>query len=93
MAFFIPRTNVIESHEGFRVETLGRTGIRFVEPDRALLLDSEMLAGSAGLILYSDRIKDELTGARAVISIDDRKEIVEKIRAAFRHRGLEIEVV
>ncbi len=50
--FFIPRTNVVESDEGLSVEVLGRTGLRYVEGDRVLLLDSEVLAGSAGLVVY-----------------------------------------
>lgn len=90
VTFFIPRTNVIESDEGFSVEVLGPTGLRYTEPGRTLWLDSEMLAGPAGLILYSGNMKPE--GSAEMISLDDtdRGRIVENVRAAFRFRGFEI---
>lgn len=93
MTFFIPRPNVIESDEGYSVEVLGPTGLRYVEPDRVLWLDSEMLAGPAGLILYSENMK--LEGSEEMIAFDagERDRIVENVRAAFRFRGFEIQVV
>ena len=93
VTFSIPRTNVIESDEGFSVEVLGPTGLRYVELGRTLRLDSEMLAGPAGLILYTGNMK--LEGSADVLSLDaaDRDRIVENVRAAFRFRGFEIQVV
>jgi len=93
VTFFIPRTNVIESDEGFSVEVLGPTGLRYTEPGRALWLDSEMLAGPAGLILYSANMK--LEGSAEMVTLDaiNRNRIVENVRAAFRFRGFEIQVV
>lgn len=93
VTFSIPRTNVIESDEGFSVEVLGPTGLRYIEPGRILWLDSEMLAGPAGLILYSGNMKPE--GSAETITLDsvDRDRIVENVRAAFRFRGFEIQVV
>ncbi len=41
--FSIPRVNFIESDEGFSVETLGRTGLRAVEGDRTMCVNSEIL--------------------------------------------------
>ncbi len=75
------------------MEVLGPTGLRYVDPDRTLWLDSEMLAGPAGLILYSGNMK--LEGSAEMITLDavDRDRILENIRAAFRFRGFEIQVV
>lgn len=93
VTFSIPRTNVIESDDGFSVEVLGPTGLRYTERGRVLRLDSEMLAGPAGLILYSNNMKAE--GSDDFLSLDaaDRFQIVENVRAAFRFRGFEIQVV
>ena len=92
VTFFVPRTNVIESDEGYSVEVLGRTGLRYTEFGRTLWLDSEILAGPASLILYTGNIKVE--GATETASLDalDRNRIVENVRAAFRFRGIEIQV-
>jgi hypothetical protein len=92
--FSIPRVNVIESDEGFSVEVLGQTGLRYVEGQRSLFVDSEVLAAPNAMALYPasirrwDRPHDGPT-------IDDatKHRIVENIRRAFRFRGLEIDVL
>lgn len=93
MTFSIPRTSVIKSDGGFSVEVLGPTGLRYVEPGRTLWLDSEILAGPAGLILYSGNMK--LEGSAKMMTLDalDRNRIVENVRVAFRFWGFEIQVV
>jgi len=94
VTFFIPRTNVIESDEGYSVEVLGPVGLRYAEDGRVLLVDSEMLAGPSGLIVYSGSIKlEEPSQAQLHIDAEDRMRIIENIRAAFKFRGFEIEVV
>jgi hypothetical protein len=92
--FFIPRTNVIESDTGYSVEVLGRAGLRYIEGGQALRVDSEMLAGSSGLVVYSESIKAEvLSRAEEPITDEKRARVIENIRAAFRFRGFEIQVV
>ena len=93
MTFFIPRTNVIESDAGYSVEVLGRVGLRYTEGSRILHIDSEVLAGPSGLIVYSDSIKPE-TPSDSLEPIDpsEKTRIIENIRAAFRFRGIEIQV-
>jgi hypothetical protein len=88
--FTIPRTNVVESDEGFSLEVLGRTGIRFTEQGKTMHIDSEVLQGPSGLIMYTDSITKWDDGE----NVDERmrNKIVENIRAAFRFRGLEIQV-
>jgi hypothetical protein len=91
--FSIPRPNVIESDEGFSVEVLGRTGVRYTEGARTLLVDSEVLMTPAGLVLYPSSISTWDAPADGD-AIDDktRRTIVDNIRRAFRFRGLEIAV-
>jgi hypothetical protein len=42
--FSEPETNVITSSQGFSVEVLGRTGLRYTEGARSAWIDSEVLA-------------------------------------------------
>jgi hypothetical protein len=93
VTFFIPRVNVIESDAGYSVEVLGPVGLRYTEGDRILHIDSEMLAGPSGLIVYSGSIKVEApTSAQEPINSGERTRIIENIRAAFRFRGFEIQI-
>lgn len=91
--FFIPRVNVIESDKGFSVEVLGRTGLCYREGDRSLNVDSEVLMGPTGMVIYASSIRTWAPPCEEE-RIDDarRKQIVENIQAAFRFRGFEIEV-
>lgn len=91
--FVIPRVNVIESDEGFSVEVLGPTSVRYVEGQRSLSVFSEWLVGPRGLIIYPSSIKS-WDPPHKEDPIDDaiRRRIVENIRRAFRFRGLEIGV-
>ena len=89
--FSIPRVNVIESDEGFSVEVLGQTGLRYVEGARAMFVDSEVLAGPAGLVMYTSSIKRwDPPHSAELIDEPTKNRIVDNIRRAFRFRGLEI---
>jgi len=91
--FSIPRPNVIQSTDGFSVEVLGRTGLRYAENGKTLKIDSEVLAGPSGIVVYTDSINhweepnhtEPFTGA-------DRQRIIENVRAAFKFRGYDIEI-
>ncbi len=70
------------------------TGLLYTEGPRNLHVDSEVLAGSHGLIIYSSSIR-VWNGPHAGEIIDEvrRDVIIENIRHAFRFRGFEIEVI
>jgi hypothetical protein len=53
--FTSPRLNLYESSDGFSVEVLGRTGPRYREERRQMFVDSEVLTGSSGIVVYKDR--------------------------------------
>jgi len=89
--FTIPRVNVIESNEGYSVEVLGRTGVRCVRGQRAAFVDSEVLAGPAGLMIIAKSIVKWDDGT--AIFDAERLQIVDDIRRAFGYRGFEIEVI
>jgi hypothetical protein len=92
--FVVPRPNVIKSDEGFSVEVLGMTGLLYTEGPKSLRLDSEVLAGPHGLMIYSSSIRVwNAPHAGEIIDEARRDAIVENIRRAFRFRGFEIEVI
>jgi len=91
--FEIPRVNVIQSDEGFSVEVLGRTGLLYTEGSRSLHIDSEVLAGPSGLVIYTNSIRSwNPPHDNEAIDKSKRDAIVENVRRAFRFRGLEIEI-
>jgi hypothetical protein len=91
--FTIPRVNVIESDEGFSVEVLGRTGLLYSEGDRSLRVNSEVLAGPAGMAVYSRSIRNwSEPHEHEEIDTAKRETIMDNIRRAFRFRGVEIDV-
>jgi hypothetical protein len=92
--FEIPRANVIQSDEGFSVEVVGRTGLMYTEGSKSLDVDSEVLAGPSGLVIYADSIRSwNPPHQDEAIDESKRDAIVENIRRAFRFRGLEIEIL
>ena len=92
--FFIPRVNVVESDQGFSVEVLGRSGVRYVEGGCSLLIDSELLNGPDGIAIYSSSIKTwDVPNTHEPIDPSDKARIIENVRDAFRFRGFEIEVM
>lgn len=87
--FKIAKSNVIVSDEGFSVEILGKTGIKYIEENKVLKIDSEILAGSSGVVIYSNSIKSwEKPHQNEKI---DKDEIIDNIKRAFKYRGFDIE--
>lgn len=92
--FRVPRVNVIESSEGFSVEVLGRTGLRYTEVGRDLIVDSEVLADGFGMLVIANSIRNWGSPPRACsdLELPDRVRIVENIQRAFASRGESVEV-
>ncbi len=91
--FTIPRPNVVSSDEGFSVEVLGRTGVRYQDQSGTVNLDGEMLAGPAGFMIYRDSMLEIGNGDGAELGDVRKNLIIENIRRAFAYRGFEIEVL
>jgi len=92
--FTTPRANLYVSSNGFSVEVLGRTGLAYRESGREMFVDSEVLAGPAGMVVYRDTInrwKPPHDGE--AINDAERERILQNIRGAFRYQGFEIEVI
>ena len=88
-----PRPNLIESDEGFAVAILGQTGLRYSEGERAVTIDSEVLMGPTGMIVYPGSIVSwDRPFDNERISDAKRCQILDRVRAAFRADGFEIDV-
>ena len=92
--FTVPRPNRYESSRGFSVEVLGRTGLRYVENERTLFVDSEVLAAPSGMLIYRDSIKSwDASEEVEPLSEVARKRIVDNIRAALGSQGIAVDVI
>lgn len=85
-------SNLYESPDGYSVEVLGRTGLCYRESGRVAFVDSEVLMGASGMVIYRDSIKNWDSSANDTITVDERDRIVENIRKLFRTQGYEIDV-
>lgn len=91
--FSKPRPNLIESEDGFSVEVLGRTGLRYAERGRALFVDSEVLA-VPGVVIYAKSMRGWDSPNQNETLIDsERDRIISNIRDAFASQGETLEVI
>jgi ubiquinone/menaquinone biosynthesis C-methylase UbiE len=90
--FSAPRPNLIESDLGFSVEVMGRTGIRYIEGDRSILVDSEVLA-KHGIAVLSRSIRQwDPPHETDTLESADRSRVLENMRRAFEAQGDELQV-
>jgi hypothetical protein len=92
--FRVPKVNVLESSEGFTVEVLGRTGLRYTEVGRDLFVDSEVLAADFGLLVIANSIQNWGSPPRSssIMERADRVRIIENIQRAFASQGQNVEI-
>jgi immunity protein 74 of polymorphic toxin system len=92
--FTSPRPNLYESSEGFSVEVLGCTGLRYREAGRQMFVDSEVLAGPSAVAVYKETIQNwDPPYDNVPVTDSDRDRILSNIRNAFRSQGFEIDVI
>jgi hypothetical protein len=90
--FKIPRVNVIESDEGFSVEVLGRTGLLYIEGEKSIKIDSEVLRSSEIAVVKESIQKWNPPYDAEIIDDDKREAIIENIRNAFNFSGAYISI-
>jgi len=83
-----PNPNLIETGDGYSVEVLGRTGLRYIEGDRTIFVDSEILAAPDTIAVNAAGIKqwDPPHDADSVHD-QDRERIIGNIQRAFDAKG------
>jgi Immunity protein 74 len=88
------RPNLYESFDGFSVEVLGRTGLRYCEGGRQMFVDSEVLTGPSGMAVYKGTIqKWDPPYDNVPVTHSDRDRILNNIRDAVRSQGFEMNVI
>ena len=88
------RPNLYESSDGFSVEVLGRTGLRYREADRQMSVDSEVLTGRSGMAIYKDTIQNwDPPYGDVPVTDSDRDRILKNIHDAFRSQGFEMDAI
>ena len=89
-----PRPNLYVSSDGYSVEVLGQTGLRYREAGRSAFIDSEVLAGPTGMLIYADSIAAwESSEGPTPVTEAERDHIIENVRATFRSQGFEVDVI
>lgn len=94
--FSIPAINVISSDEGFGVEILGHTRIRYFDGVAETHFSMEYATGISGLVIFARQ--NEIVGppesSRIGQALNDaeREKAVKNIRDAFQFTGWEIDV-
>jgi len=88
--FKIPRVNVIESDEGFSVEVLGRTGLRYIQQDKSLFINSELSVAPHDMMIFANSIIKWDSGD----PIDEKTKgtIIDNILRAFAWQGVKPDV-
>jgi len=86
--------NLYESDEGFSVEVLGRTGLRYRDHDRSMFIDSEVLMGPSGMAVYRNSIRKwDPPHQELPVSDAERDRITDNLRRTFRFQGSEIDII
>ena len=88
--------NLLQSRKGYSIEVLpGRVGgIVYTEGSKSLKVDSELLVGSPGMVIFPIRIRSwDPPYDSEEIDQTGRDEIVERIRDAFLFWRYDIDVV
>src|SRR5690349_24051936 len=88
--FSSPRPNLVVSDAGFSVEILGMVGMRYMEHDRTMFLDSEVLAVPAiSLDIRTIKRWDPPHEGEALDEAEKNR-IIENIKLAFQSQDWEL---
>jgi hypothetical protein len=84
--------NLVEMSAGYSVEVLGRTGLRYVEGERTMLVDSEVVGGPA-IAMYAASMKRwEPPHDSEPLDDRERTRIIENIQRACDSKGWTLRV-
>jgi hypothetical protein len=94
LLFAEPEPNRFESSDGYSVEILGRSRIKYSEKDRSTSIQSEALATIGSMALYDDSlIHWDSPHEAELLTIETRNKIISRVDAAFAWRGYKLEVM
>lgn len=85
--------NVITSTFGFSVRVLGRTGLRYIEGDHSVWIDSEVLATPRGIVMHAPSARVWEGPEPREVSEAERERLVGNIKRAFAACDYDLEVL
>lgn len=89
-----PKPNLISSSEGWEIEVLGLTGVRYTDETGTYSVDTELLHGEPIMVVIRDRIfKKDVDGSLLEVKSRKKNVIVSRLRTAISWDGHEISVV
>ena len=92
--FASPCPNLYESSDGYSVEVLGRTGLRYREGPRTMFVDSEVLARPRGIVIYTRTISSwDPPHETEELPEDARRRVLDNILAALRSQAIDVELL
>src|SRR4051812_5373122 len=91
--FSEPEPNVIASTAGFSVRVLGRTGLRYIEGDHSVWIDSEVLATPRGIVMHAPSARVWEGPEPREVSDAERERLVSNIKRAFAACAYDLEVL
>jgi Immunity protein 74 len=90
---FTSTGSLIQSDSGFSVHWTGRAGIEYREGEKLMLVDSELLAGENGEVIWKDSIRAWMPPFdKEQLSQEKREEILANICAAYAFAKVKVEV-
>jgi hypothetical protein len=90
--FSEPEPNVIASSAGFSIRVLGRTGMRYVEGERSVRIDSEVLAEPRSIVMSKASMRAWEGSDAEPLSDADRDRVAANIKRAFDARSSKIDI-
>lgn len=80
--------------DGFSVEVLGRTGLRYRESGRSYFVDAEVLAPPGGIVVYRRSVvQEETLDAPVPAPKQVQERILSNILAMLASRGVPVDLV
>lgn len=93
-AVTVPRPNLYENSDGYSVEVLGRTGLRYREGRRTMFVDSEVLVPPAGIVIYTATVSRwESPHDSEELHPDACRRILDNIVATLRSQGVAVDLI
>lgn len=78
----------------YKVKLKGRSGVEYSESNKKILIGSEFMAGSNGIVIYSDSLKAwQPPYENEKLSIQERERIQNNIKEDLKGHGILVEWV
>jgi len=81
---------VIRSDEGWSLQALGRTRMRYTDGGREALLDCEFPFAKRGIVFYADKVVAWTIPSGVAMTLEERVLVIKRVTAALEWEGLTV---